>query len=450
MRAKRFTAILLAAAVVLSLTGCSVLPGGNCMKSGKITVTDEMYSYFLNSRYRSFVDEYADYVELSGLDTAKDPGEQTRSDGSTWKEYMNSLTTSHLTETLALLNGAAEEKITLSEEGKAAVTQTMSGYEEDGTAVRMSLDEYLPWAYGEGVSRDTVERCLEMEELAAQYKKHLEENMIVTEADCESYFEQSPEALLRCDYVKITVPKDRVEKLMSAYDRSSFLSIVRDTITELNFGGNYTKFAETIDRLVEDKITVGEEYIPGSDISEWAFEKGRRAFDIHTKEQSSGDVTVTMVLSAADRECPYSEVLYRNEEKLKSIEYICFEDEAEAKSIVEKYADSVTKEVFEDLRDRYSVKTIENTDRAGCIEALRSWAFSADTKEGDACAVLYDGKGYIALCVEVGGEAWLNEARELAAGKTLSDRITELKAQFPVKVNDAKIEKVKLNTLGHQ
>ena len=420
------------------------------MKADKITVTDEMYSYFLNSRYRSFVNEYADYVELSGLDTAKDPAEQTRPDGSTWKEYMNSLTTAHLTETLALLNGAADEKITVSEEGKKAVTEIISGYEEDAAAVRMSLDEYLPWPYGEGVSRDTVERCLEMEELAAQYKKHLEENTVVTEADCESYFEQSPEALLRCDYVKITVPKDRVEKLMSAYDRSSFLNAVRDTITELNFGGNYSKFAETIDRLVEDKITVGEEYIPGSDVSEWAFEEGRRAFDIHTKEQSSGDVTVTMVLSAKDRECPYSEVLYRNEEKLKTIEYICFEDEAEAKSVVEKYAGSVTKEVFDDLRERYKVITLENTDRAGCVGALRSWAFSADTKEGDACALMSEGKGYVALCVEVGGEAWLNEARELAAGTTLASRISELKEQHPVKLSDKNTEKIKMIAPGHQ
>lgn len=434
---------MLAVILALSVSGCAKASDNYCMKADKITVTEEMYSYMFNSFYRSFAEEHADYVKSSGLDTSAPLRSQLRSDGSSWYDYLSSLLKARLEEMLALANGAKSEGTELSEEGEKNVERALEKHERDAKASFMTAEEYLSANFGEGVTRKTAEECLRLKELSEQYGKYLKENTSVSEKECESYFEENPSSMLRYDYIKITVPKENVERLMSAYDRETFTYAVRDTITELNFHGNYGKFSEEIDRLTEEKTVYGESYIPGSELSIWAFDEGRRAFDIHTKEQSTGQITVTMILSAKDKENPYNEVLYRDDEPLRNAKYILFEDKTEAQGIYDKYKGVMSRDVFEELSERYGSESLENVDRQSCIKAMQSWIFDHERKVGDVgLAISPGGEAYIVLYEEPGEAAWLHEAKGLAATDGYKEKLAALKSEYPCKVNEEKIAQV--------
>lgn len=450
----KIISLMLAALMLLPLFGCAkkeeALPGDVCIRAGDSSVTKEMYSYFFNSYYRDFVEQHSEYVRGIGLDTEKSLREQEQAEGVTWYDYLSSLVRTQIEENLALVNGAGDEGITLSSDGKKKIGDIFSEYESDADGVRMSLEEYLPWAFGEGVDKKCVEKCLEIKTLAEEYKAYVTSHGDVSDEDYSKYYEEAPKALLRYDYIKITVSKDKVERFMTCYDRETFTTAVRDTITEQNFHGNYADFKDMIERQVDDKIHIGESYTPGSDVSEWAFEEGRRAFDIHTKEQSTGNVTVTMIFSAKDREGAYTEVLYRDGETLKNIKYIRFTDKNEGAGVFGKYSEGIDEKTFEELSSRYGSEELSDLERTACPAILVPWVFSSERKPGDVGFVeAPDGEGFIVYYGEEGGPAWKKSVQELAAKDGYNEKVASVKEKYPCSFDDEKIGSVKEVSFGN-
>lgn len=445
MKLKRILLVTIAAAVALQFAACAKIAGNAPMRAGSVSVSEEMYSYMINSYYKDFAEQNSAYLTAMGLDASKDIKSQTYGDSGkdTWYTYISSGFKAKLEKTLALANGAEEKKLTLTEDNKKEIEDTLSEYEKEAKAQGMKLNSYLEENFGKGVDRDCAEKCLEIEKLAEQYEECVRKDaMNLTEKDCESYYENSPETMLRYDCIKITVPKDKVEKFMNAYDENSFMTAVTETLTELKFMGDYGTFKDKIEAQAAEKRLVGEAKTVGNPLSDWAFAQGRKPYDKYTALQSTGEVTVAMILSAKDKDGAYSDVLYRDADRLKNAEIVFVNDEAEAKSVTDKYKNGITEKDFSDLAEKYGSQKTENISRSTCIKEIKTWLFSPETKKGSAAlipcqdgayAVKYEGEGEI---------AWIYEAKQAAATDAVNKKLAELKEKYPTEFDNEKISQI--------
>lgn len=437
MKPKKILAVLTAVIMALSLFACTDKKENSYAAAGEITVDKEMFTYLFNSYYRSFVSEHPDFVTSSGLDTEKPLSQQDLTSSTTWFAYILGLFKTELRETLLLANGAEKDNIKLSSEGEKEIEKAVKQAEKEAADVRMSLSEYLPWAYGEGVTEKTVKKALKLTVLAREYGEYISESQDISKEACEELYKRAPEKMLCFDCIKITVPPSYAERLTSAFDEEFFIRNVRDIICKLYFQDNITMHKDEVEKQTKLCYYTSQSINSDTELALWAKEEERQPFDIHTKTQSTGNITVTMILSSKEKKSPYSSVLYRDEETLKNAEYIFFEDKNEGISVYSKYKDSITEESFEELASRYGSQKAENLDRTTCPSDMLHFLFRNGVKVGDTELVsAAEGGVYIVRLAKNGDEVWLSTARDMLKEEGYDEKLAELSEEFPFTLNE--------------
>lgn len=447
MKLRKILSLILAVSSLLLVCGCSAKSGKFLYNNDKITINGEMYSYFFNSFYRDFVAENSGLVTAQGLDTSKSLKSQDYSSEKTWYDYISSLVDEEIMPVITLATGAMDEGIALSEENSKRIQETADKYAAEAGKENLTADEYIAKAFGEGVTEKTVRQCLEIKYLAEQYKELLTDTIEVSEEDCERFFNDNPSEMLCCDYLKMTVSKEYTQRLMSSYDKESFINNVRDIITEKNFGGNYEKFKDLIEPMVDMCIYMGMRCDEGSPVMIWATKEGRKPYSIYSGEQSSGEVTVAMVLPAPEGAESEDGIRYRDNVPLKSIRYISYSDDGdtEAKDVFREYENKMTAEDFDALYKANPDKAgkLENIDRAGCPSAMRTWLFREERKPGDTgCFRLFENETSIVCVGEEGDAAWLRSAKEKAFSMNYESKLDGIKLRFPIEKNEERVRAV--------
>ncbi|MCM1365321.1 MAG: peptidylprolyl isomerase [Faecalibacterium sp.] len=183
-------AILLVIALIGGICGFAVNQSGVIQKGkvaftvGDVEVSQPEYNYYYTNAYNN-VAYYAQYYSYYGMDVGLDttapldeqeyngmlgeiedfPEDQTP----TWADFVEYNAKHTIQQVKALVN-EVEDK-TLDEDGIAAVNEQLESLEQSaasagGDGQRFSLNAYLRYCYGKGVSKGVVKKILEEQQLA--------------------------------------------------------------------------------------------------------------------------------------------------------------------------------------------------------------------------------------------------------------------------------------------
>lgn len=459
--AKKLAALLLAAAAMLTLFGCGVrkTDAGDTyagaeeavkeaetdetpvLWSDTSTVTLSMFTYYFNSYYRSFITKYADYLDSWGLDTSKALSGQVFQEKYDWYEYMVSLAYNEAKDTLALADAAKAEKTELGEDDLTKIDETLEQLKKAASDNKLSYEEYLKMIFGEAVNGATVEKCLRQLQLAEVYYNSQKDSFEPNEKDIEKEYAENPKRYEFYDCIKISVPEDDVSALTACRDGEEFTDACREIITKNNFGGEYDKSSDSIEELIRKKHIQRNPYTETEEIGKWAFEDGRKPYDIYTSDPSKrGYVTVCMLLptEAGDG------VLYRDDMPLKNLRYCLFEDAAEAQEAYNGWKDGgATADGFEALGKEYNGGKSTNIDRGDLVSELTDWIFADGRAEGDNTMITVEGTGTYLLYMLADGEpCWKSDVRSGIVNDKLNEMMDSLCEKFASKYAD-KIYSVK-------
>lgn len=453
MKMRRILALFLAAVMLLSVVGCakkdkdgekdkdSTVESPAAVWSDTTVVTESMFTYFYNAYYRYFLETYSSNLGTLGLDPTKSLSSQKQSEEYTWQQYFTVQVYKQLREMIALADSAKAAKFELSKDDKKIVDTEMANFDSIAKSNGYpTTAEYLEAAYGKGVTVEAVRAATELRTLANRYYKKLWEGYKFTDDELTARYEEQRNSYIHFDYIKITVPEESLDAFTSAKDEESFIEAVRAYITETNFLGEYDRFADKIEEQVKKKIYKRANYDPNYEVCKWAVEEDREAYDIHQKKESTGNITVSMILPTTDPGA-INEVIYRDDLPLKNVMYIPFVNsegtsgETKAQSIYKNWQEKGTKERFEELCSEYNGETAENITKGAFTEKVNEWIFAEERKAGDCEVIDGEGGAYLIYMLEDGEPSWMADVRESLKSEAYDKDMDKMLKKHPTEYN---------------
>lgn len=455
MKIRRILALILAACMLFSLCACAkkgkdkdkdkdkdvTLDSPAAVWSENTVVTENMFTYFYNAYYRYFLETYSSNLSVLGLDPSKALSAQKQSEEYTWQQYLTIQVYSQLREMVALADAAKADKFKLSKDDKKIIEDEMKNFDDIAkNAGYPTTEEYLKAAYGNSVTLEAVRAATELRTIANRYYKKLSESYTFTDEECKARYEKERDSFVHYDYIKITVPEEDVDSLKAATDEESFVAAVRAAITKNNFVGDYDRFADKIEEQVKKKYFYRADYDPTYEVSKWAVKEDRKPYDIHTKKESTGNVTVSMILPTSDPGA-INGVIYRDDLPLKNLMYIPFADsegtsgKTKAESIYKNWQEKGTEKRFEELCAQYNGDTAENVTKGTFTEKVNEWIFAEERKAGDCQVIEAEGGAYLIYMMEDGEPSWMAEVKAALKAEAYEADMDKILKKYPTEYN---------------
>ena len=410
--------------------------------SDSTIVTQNMYVYFYNAYYRNFLETYKDSLSTMGLDTSKALSAQQYNEEYTWQQYITLQVYSQLREMMALADAAKADGMKLDKSAKAEIDSQAASILSVAKEADYELEKFIEDTYGKGVTVDVMRAALSVRYLANKYYNKLWEGYSFSDDDCLEYYKKNSHSFLHYDVIKMTVEAEDAKKLEACTDEESFVKAIREIITERSFLGDYDRFADTIEAQVKKKYCYRMDYNKYTELGKWAVEEGREPYDIHTKKESSGKITVSMILPTTDGGA-ISEVLYRDDVPVKNVMYMAFADsegttgKVKAESILKNWQEDPTASRFEDLMKKYDGGKAEGVYRGQFSDAVNGWVFDEARKAGDCAVVEDEGGAYLIYMMEDGDPSWIADVRETLKENKYADDVDGFIKKYPTKYDSA-------------
>lgn len=396
-----------------------------CIWSDTTVITTSMYTYFFDGYCKTFLDTYSAYAEARGYDKTKKLNQQQYDEDQTWYEYLMKQNYAEVLTLIARVDGAVEMGLSLDLNDKKEIDKTMKVYEKAAEKNNMSVDDYIEGVFNSDVNYYTIVKCIALDILSTKYYDAYVASLQFTEAECEEFFDENKEDLLCFDYAKITVDPEYVEQLENSADDVEFVQNIRKVITEVNFGGEYEKNADVIERLVGDKLCPARHMPSDADFEKWLKDDSRQPYDIYKVKQSTGKITVTMIFKPDDDS--YGDIWYKDRTPLKNIKYIPFDSVDEAQKVYDEFVKAPSEEAFDEISAKYNGGVAENITRDGYVYSLSSWIFDENGKVGDHALIsAADSSTNIVYRLADGGEAWLYTTKAALTNKAYNERLDEI------------------------
>ena len=157
----------------------------------------ELNYYYIDS-VNNYLNQWGDYISLSGLDSTKALDEQmyNADEEITWADYFLESATNNIHSVYAIYNKAAAEGYTLTEEDNASIETMISNMELYGTLYYgyPDLDSYLTGMYGTCANEKTYRAYAEVQYIASAYANDYNETLTYTDEDIAAVLAEEPKA----------------------------------------------------------------------------------------------------------------------------------------------------------------------------------------------------------------------------------------------------------------
>ena len=205
---KVFTAaiILMVALVLVStVTGSGIIERNTTavtVDNSKVSAVELNY-YYIDS-INGYVEQWGDYISLSGIDTTKALDEQILDEetGKTWSDYFLEMATNNIHSVYAMYNKAVAEGYTLSEEDAASIDSTIANLQLYGTLYYgySDLNAFLTGMYGRGADEASYRAYAERQYIATAYANDHYESLSYTSDDIAAVLAEEPKAFNSYNY----------------------------------------------------------------------------------------------------------------------------------------------------------------------------------------------------------------------------------------------------------
>lgn len=339
-----------------------------------LTVGDRTYSVAEYSYYYTTVFQtYANSQNSLGIamyDTSKDPASQTTTDDDgntiTYDELFRNQVKDNLEDQDYYLKLAKADGVTLSDESKKEIDDTISELESYAKQYGYSASRYISVLYGKGLNVKKFRSLLEDQYLVSQYTsdKNADVYSNITDEEIETKYSEDPTAYQLVDIrllgmslpdatatdaeAETTAIEARANEMLEKItDEDSFIELAKEYCDE---GDRATFESESASLVKGLKKSIVSSNI-SSDLADWLFDSARNVGDKRTFTSDEYEYVIYLIKPA-----------YRSEDKLASARHILISFDS-VKSELESQADSedATATDAADLDD-LTKKTVEASD----------------------------------------------------------------------------------------
>ncbi len=467
------------------------------MKSEHYSVNNAQFQYSVYSIYNNYYQQYlssygTNYMSYFGFDRTKPLSEQKYFNSSTqsWLDACVNDAKSNLTQILYLCEAARAEGMTLSDEHKKEIDDTIDAISGIAKSYNYSFSTYVGNLYGsKGITRKDIRGMLELQLLASQYTEKVYGDFTYTDEQYNAYYNEHKLDYLKADYYTYQIKaeyatdadeaakkeaidgaKAKAEELQAKIDGGeSFVNVIVNYELELAKAEEEAlagsddekakadlkkKIEEITPENIEKKITVKAHTNADKEFDDWLFADTPAADG--SAKMFSGEETFDLyqVVKSAYRD-EYKTVTL-GQISLATDEYDKMEDAVTyAQKNIDEFsaASDKTAEAFVALADKYTTDDVtvastgvtKEASKAGTDEFadVDEWLFSEDRKKGDVKYFEFADKG-VAIYVfdEFGKASWNVAVDGDMKNEDYEKLCKELEEKYPVTVNAKAIAKI--------
>lgn len=445
----------------------------------KVVVSSKYYNFTLGDMQYLYYDNYNDFMnensENVNIDVEKSLREQyyDEEQGMTWFDYFLTQARENAESFIILASAAKDEGYKLSEKEKNEIDELIQAFEEYGAKENYTLEGYIEYAYGKGITEANIRKCQEIKKLATRYYtdkidaktlSYTEEDYInFLESDFETYAGQacmvdytyfSFEAQIEANYTEAQIKQSRdnayalAEELCACEKEADFDAIILEYIETAKLAENHDM---TSQEYLESVYKSSMYYNDSDDFAKWAFEDGRKTGDRNILEIKENVFVVYYI----------NKSIYFDEKPTKNFRQILLETEnyssadaakKTALNIISEWeTGEATEESFKTFVKNYSTdaSSIENQGmymyvREGELQVdhFDEWLFDEKREVGDIGLIKSDAGYHVLYFCGDGVPSWqaaLVQPMQEVAYAELKDSI---KDKYGVSFNDKLLEKI--------
>lgn len=328
-KADRRSSILYAVVGVICVAAIAVtlvLNSGLIQRSmTAVTIQDTKYSaadlqYYYNVMYQNTL-QYAMYGLQTGFDYTKDPKDQVydQETGDTWYDHLLDGAVDYLTTITALYDKAVAEGYAISEDGQAALDETVTTLNNAWVGQYNTRNEMIRSNYGPYMTYDHLLELLEWEALVSDYASTNKAAYTYSQADYESYYQENKDALdtfttsqlaLRASVNTTDENGDTIE--MTEEEQAAALEEAKaevkakaeEILAKMEAGEEpadlAAQYSEDLYSDAVSRVQTGSSV--NSSYTDWAFDSARKAGDVTLAEYDGGSSYYYYVVRFEDRQ----------------------------------------------------------------------------------------------------------------------------------------------------
>jgi len=382
-----------------------------------VTVGDESYtaaemSFFYNSTYNSYVQNYGSMLSYMGLDTSKPLKSQSYGEGQSWADYFKEMAVDQMQSVTTLWKEAQKEGFVLSDEQQAELQALISSLDTVHEGTGVSNKRYFSAVYGKGVTKEIAAEMMERSYIANCFSQFKGESFTYTPEELESRYEENKDNYDIYEYMSVTVSgaadeeNGIDEETAMAEAKKKAEAIVKGVKSEAAF----IKNAKTEADNDPTPQTKSGSSLP-SDIADWMKDASRKEGDT-TAIEGSTSYTAVYFISRDDNDYATENVRHILV-KAEADENGEYTDEAKetarlkAEDILNEWkTGEATEESFAALEEQYSEDKdsstgalnsdgiYENVPQGRMVQEFNDWIYDSSRKTGDTGIVFNEDSNY--------------------------------------------------------
>ena len=416
-KAKRKTVVYIVIGIVCAILAAALLIWNSGFFQSRATAytvdgvnyTAAEYTYF----YRTAYNQYASYGMVS-TSTPLDEQVYNQETGETFDDYFKTYAEESLKSLTLLSREAASEGMTLSDDEKAEIEDTIKSYKTSAAQYGYTLSTYLKANFGPYMTEGKLRDLLEMQTLAGNFYNEKLAGFTYEQDELNAYYDENAGTL--DTFVHNTCFISSSTDYFDTEDADEAKAQAKDLADQmaagLKDGGDFQALAEQYTKDQDNPTIYTNLTVPGSQLSslygDWLRDTARKSGDVTVMESSSG--TGYFVVQFLDRylltdgTADIRHILIKAETD-EGADAPTAEQMAAAKAKVEELlatwqSGEATEDSFAALANENSEDTGSNTNggfynayRGQMIPNFDSWIFDPARQTGDTGIVENDNNG---------------------------------------------------------
>ena len=426
------------------------------LQTENFSVNTCMMQYFYNSAIRNFKENYdEETLEEMELDTTSDLKEQASyfEPSQTWHEYFTESAKEQVEEVLIMCEGAFAKGIELSTGDKRQIEDAMGTLLTSADEEGLTEEEYIDSIYGSWVSREDIEKAMELTALASKYYSEYLNSLNFSQKEINNEYNKNKELYIMCDYLFFEVSgKDKADEFVSIKNESDFRDKMEEYLEESL--KKYPTADIDMDTALQEELEAAEQtgvgYYDTDEIGKWVFHEDRKAGDtVAIKNEDEKDsYYVIYMLAPAEKDSTISKNIrhilvdldkYDSDEECSLAAEKILKDWRNGEKTEESFA-LLAEKKSHDLSSAVEGGLYRNISEGDIGYEFDDWAFNKNRKSGDVGIVSADYGYHVMYFVGEGLPKWQIDVVDTLKLEKYEEYFKELEKDYEIKFNQENID----------